>query len=169
MTRRRHVWETNLRVSTQSARRVTLTQRHGSVVGVGIQHMQIGEVADRTGLSLRTIRYYEEMGLVQPSTRSSGGFRLYTDADLSRLMLIKRMKPLDFSVEDMRDLLGVLDQLDAGPEENRAELLDRLAMYREAADVRVRALRERLATAEEFAKDLRREIGRQRRLAEKGR
>jgi MerR family copper efflux transcriptional regulator len=45
-------------------------------------------------------------------------------------------------------------------------LLDRLAMYREAADARVSALRDQLETAEEFAKDLRREISRQRRLAE---
>ena len=130
--------------------------------------MQIGEVAERTGLSLRTIRYYEEMGLVQPPSRTTGGFRLYTEADLARLMLVKRMKPLEFSVEDMRDLLGVLDALEACVDgaDGRDVLLDRLAMYREAADARVGALRDQLGTAEEFAKDLRREISRQRRLAE---
>jgi DNA-binding transcriptional MerR regulator len=130
--------------------------------------MQIGEVAERTGLSLRTIRYYEEMGLVQPPSRTTGGFRLYAEADLARLMLVKRMKPLEFSVEDMRDLLGVLDALEACVDgaDGRDVLLDRLAMYREAADARVRALRDQLGTAEEFAKDLRREISRQRRLAE---
>jgi DNA-binding transcriptional MerR regulator len=130
--------------------------------------MQIGEVAERTGLSLRTIRYYEEMGLVQPPSRTTGGFRLYTEADLARLMLVKRMKPLEFSVEDMRDLLGVLDALEACVDgaDGRDVLLDRLAMYREAADARVSALRDQLETAEEFAKDLRREISRQRRLAE---
>lgn len=133
--------------------------------------MQIGEVAERTGLSLRTIRYYEEMGLVQPPSRTTGGFRLYAEADLARLMLVKRMKPLEFSVEDMRDLLGVLDALEARVDgaDGRDVLLDRLAMYREAADARVSALRDQLETAEEFAKDLRREISRQRRLAEPGR
>ena len=65
--------------------------------------MQIGEVADRTGLSLRTIRHYEEAGLIAPSARSKGGSRLYTEADVSRLMVIRRMKPLGFSLEEMRD------------------------------------------------------------------
>ncbi|MDP9021544.1 MAG: MerR family DNA-binding transcriptional regulator, partial [Actinomycetota bacterium] len=49
---------------------------------------QIGEVADRVGLSLRTVRYYEEVGLIEPSDRTAGGFRLYTDDDISRLELI---------------------------------------------------------------------------------
>lgn len=130
--------------------------------------MQIGEVAERTGLSLRTIRYYEEMGLIRPSSRSAGGFRLYSDVDVARLMLIKRMKPLDFSVEEMADLLAVLDSLEAGEDAagDRAVLLDRMVMYREAADARVRALRQQLETAEEFAKDLRREITRRRRVSE---
>jgi len=138
---------------------------------VSLQRVQIGEVAERTGLSMRTIRYYEEQGLVTPSSRTAGGFRLYTDADVARLMLVKRMKPLEFSIDDMRDLLGVLDALEAGGtvQAQREMLLDRLRMYREAADARVRALQEQLQTAEGFAADLRREIGRQRRLAEPGR
>ncbi len=133
--------------------------------------MQIGEVAERTGLSLRTIRYYEEMGLVRPSARSTGGFRLYTEADVSRLLLIKRMKPLDFSVEDMRDLLGLLDLLEISPTEpgKREFLLDRLAMYSAVADARVLALHDQLETADRFAGDLRREINRQRRVLEPGR
>lgn len=127
--------------------------------------MQIGEVAERTGLSLRTIRYYEEVGLVVPSARSAGGFRLYTEDDVARLALVRRMKPLDLSLEEMRDLLGVLDALDAEPDaEARAALLDRLVMYREAADERCKALREQLDSAEEFTASLRRQITRQRRL-----
>jgi DNA-binding transcriptional MerR regulator len=133
--------------------------------------VQIGEVAERTGLSLRTIRYYEEMGLVRPSARSTGGFRLYTEADVARLLLIKRMKPLDFSVEDMRDLLGLLDLLEISPVEpdKREFLLDRLAIYSALADARVLAMREQLETADRFAGDLRREINRQRRVLEPGR
>lgn len=78
--------------------------------------MHIGEVAERVGLSLRTIRYYEEIGLISPSARSQGGFRLYLEADVARLQLVKDMKPLGFSLDEMRDLLGVLDKLDdTGP------------------------------------------------------
>lgn len=74
-------------------------------------HVHIGEVAERTGLSHRTIRYYEEMGLVTPSGRTSGGFRLYDEVDIDRLLLIKPMKPLGFSIEHMRRLLEALDTL----------------------------------------------------------
>ncbi|GAA3751401.1 MerR family transcriptional regulator [Salinactinospora qingdaonensis] len=122
-------------------------------------HMQIGEVAERTGLSLRTIRYYGEVGLVEPSARSRGGFRLYTDADVERLLLVKRMKPLDFSLEDMRDLLATLDRLaghEAAPRE-RDELLSRLRMFEEATAARCSALREELAAAEAFGERLRSE------------
>ena len=72
---------------------------------MGLHHRQIGEVAEQTGLSLRTIRYYEEVGLVTPSARSAGGFRLYSETDVARLRLIRRMKPLDFSLEEMKDVL----------------------------------------------------------------
>ena len=71
----------------------------------------IGEVAERTGLSHRTIRYYEEMGLVVPSARTEGGFRLYSEADVERLQLITPMKPLGFSIDEIRELLDALDTL----------------------------------------------------------
>lgn len=117
--------------------------------------MQIGEVATLTGLSLRTLRYYEEVGLVTPSARSAGGFRLYTAVDVDRFELVKRMKPLDFSLEDMRGLLAVVDALDAEPDEaERARLLGELESLRAAAEERVDTLRTRLAWAEEFAAGL---------------
>ncbi|ONF74504.1 MerR family transcriptional regulator [Amycolatopsis keratiniphila] len=115
--------------------------------------MQIGEVAERTGLSLRTIRYYEEVGLVVPSARSQGGFRLYTDPDVDRLELIKRMKPLGFQLEEMRDLLAILDPAPGSPEiEDPAA---RLAEFGETAERACVELRAKLAIAEEFAALLR--------------
>jgi MerR family copper efflux transcriptional regulator len=116
------------------------------------EYMQIGEVAERTRLSLRTIRYYEETGLVRPPTRTSGGFRLYTEADVERLALLRQAKPLGFSLDELRDLLGVLDALDRKQDPaQRGTLLDRLAMFREAAQARVQALRDELHKAESFA------------------
>ena len=115
--------------------------------------MQIGQVAERTGLSLRTIRWYEEEGLVGPTTRTGGGFRLYSGHDVARLEVIKQMKPLGFSLDEMRQLLTLLDDLDAGGED-RAALLDRLRMFHEAATARVRALEEQLRVAEAFAATL---------------
>jgi MerR family copper efflux transcriptional regulator len=129
--------------------------------------MQIGEVAERIGLSLRTIRYYEEVGLITPSARTPGGFRLYTEHDAVRLQVVKDMKPLGFSLDEMRDLLGVLDRLDGVDEagttpEEREALLERLAMFRVAADARTDALREQLRIAESFAGKLRRRLARHR-------
>jgi DNA-binding transcriptional MerR regulator len=121
------------------------------VTRVGL--LQIGQVAERTGLSLRTIRFYEEEGLVVPTTRTDGGFRLYSDDDVARLEVIKRMKPLGFALEEMRELLALLGDLDAGSGD-RAHLLDRLAMFHEAATARVTALRDQLAVAEGFAASL---------------
>ncbi len=126
------------------------------------QRMQIGEVADRTGLSLRTIRHYEEVGLVIPSARTKGGFRLYTAADVDRLMVIRRMKPLDFSLEEMRDLLSVTDRLSADEPLEEAEhkrLRERLDTYRKVADARCETLRAQLMAAEDFAATLRRRLG----------
>lgn len=130
--------------------------------------MQIGEVAERTGLSLRTVRYYEEVGLAAPSTRTQGGFRLYTEQDVQRLLVIKRMKPLDFSLGEMRELLATLDELDdldEGQPRGRERLLARLSMYWQAADARCEALRAQLANGEEFAAGLKRELARHQRSA----
>lgn len=117
-------------------------------------HMQIGEVAARTELSLRTIRHYEETGLVIPSARSQGGFRLYTEADVARLMVIRRMKPLGFTLDEMRDLLAVTDRLDAADGPTGAEheqLLARVREFERATLDRIADLRTQLARAEEFA------------------
>jgi DNA-binding transcriptional MerR regulator len=134
---------------------------------MGLHHMQIGEVAERTGLSLRTIRYYEEVGLVAPSARTTGRFRLYSETDVARLGLVRRMKPLDFSLEEMKDVLAVLDGLEAADpmSEEHHQLIGRLEMYREVTSSRVTALREQLEVAEGFSSDLRREISRQKKKA----
>ncbi|MFJ7231751.1 MerR family transcriptional regulator [Streptomyces tendae] len=121
-------------------------------------HMQIGEVASRTELSLRTIRHYEETGLVVPSARSQGGFRLYTEADVARLMVVRRMKPLGFTLDEMRALLEATDRLDLGDRQmsagERERLLERVRGFERAARQRVADLRTQLARAEEFAATL---------------
>ncbi|MFE9937455.1 MerR family transcriptional regulator [Streptomyces hirsutus] len=138
----------------------------GRIRHVDGKHMQIGEVAARTELSLRTIRHYEEAGLVVPSARSQGGFRLYTEGDVARLMVIRRMKPLGFTLDRMRELLAATDRLDGhagtGPPEGeeREELLESLRGFEEAARRRTAVLRTQLARAEEFATTLRERIER---------
>ncbi|WCO66227.1 MerR family transcriptional regulator [Iamia majanohamensis] len=122
------------------------------------QMHQIGEVADTVGLSLRTIRHYEEVDLVPPSGRTAGGFRLYTDDDIERLRLVKHMKPLDFSLDEMRTVLELRDTLaDGTPDDSVRE---RLVMYAALAEERCRNLRAQLENAEAMAAMLRREAGR---------
>ncbi|MBM0227499.1 MerR family transcriptional regulator [Micromonospora sicca] len=137
-----------------AASRDTGPEQHASGPATG-RLMQIGEAAERVGLSIRTIRHYEEVGLIVPSARSEGGFRLYTEPDLERLAVVKRMKPLGFSLDEMRDLLTVVDALDTATGAERAALLDRLDMFHTAATTRVTALRDQLAMAEGFADTLR--------------
>jgi DNA-binding transcriptional MerR regulator len=60
------------------------------------QGIQIGKVAERTGLSIDTIRFYQKTGLVKQPARSEGGFRLFTDADMKDLAFIKKAQELGF-------------------------------------------------------------------------
>ncbi|WP_216217212.1 MerR family transcriptional regulator [Amycolatopsis aidingensis] len=123
--------------------------------------MQIGEVAERTGLSLRTIRYYEEVELVVPSAHSQGGFRLYTEPDVNRLTLAKRMKSLGFQLEEMLELLAILDPVPDGPRID--DPASRLAEFAVIAERRCAELRAQLRSAEEFANLLRAQLALSRR------
>lgn len=117
--------------------------------------MRIGELAERTGLSLRTIRFYEEVGVLAPAPRTKGGFRLFTDSDLQRLLLVRQMKPLGFSVEEMRDLLAAVDRLAASTAEPaRSEAMLLVRGYQARIDERAAVLREQSGQAQKFAEDL---------------
>lgn len=111
--------------------------------------MQIGELAERTELSLRTLRHYDEIGLLEPTGRSEGGFRLYTEDDYERLMLIRRMKPLGYSLEQMGDLLRALDA-DQAKGSVRTEAAQLLAEFLTDAEQRRAKLEKQLAAADEF-------------------
>lgn len=66
--------------------------------------MNIGEVARRSGLPAKTIRYYEDIGLVTP-LRGANGYRSFRDSDLHKLAFLGRARSLGFSIEDCRGLL----------------------------------------------------------------
>jgi DNA-binding transcriptional MerR regulator len=72
---------------------------------------QIGEVATRIGFSQRTIRHYDDLNIIKPSARTAGGFRLYTEADVQRFLLIKPFKPLGIGLEEARTVTQALDVL----------------------------------------------------------
>ena len=94
------------------------------------------------------MRHYEEVGLLPPAERSPGGFRLYTDAAVERLLVVMQMKPLEFSLEQMRELLDAVDELRGHASAERAQQLRQtLAEYREEVARRTRRLEERLVGA----------------------
>ncbi len=115
--------------------------------------MQIGQVAARTELSIRTVRHYDDVGLVTPSARSAGGFRLYTEADVERLLVIRRMKPLGFTLAEMKQLLeslDILDDEDSTPE-LRAVAADCMRGFRGKVEDSSATMRRQLAYADELA------------------
>jgi DNA-binding transcriptional MerR regulator len=70
----------------------------------GLKYYQIGELAKLLDLSPRTIRYYEEIGLLNSVKRIEGGKRVYTDKDLQRLRFIQRLKHLGLALSEMLEL-----------------------------------------------------------------
>ncbi|MDR7330836.1 MerR family transcriptional regulator [Corynebacterium guangdongense] len=113
--------------------------------------LKIGEITEKTGLSIPTLRHYDSVGLVTPSGRSPGGFRLYNDEDIRRILLVRRMKPLGFTLEQMRDFLDAADALREGAADtDAAEARATLAQIRDEARARYEKLRKQVAYAEEF-------------------
>jgi DNA-binding transcriptional MerR regulator len=69
------------------------------------EKMRIGEFAEQAGVTPRTIRYYEDLGLLGPNQREGQGFRYYTEAELGRLKKIEALKQLGLSLEEIGDVL----------------------------------------------------------------
>ena len=74
-----------------------------------MERLKIGKVARQTGLTTKTIRYYEMLGLLKASQRTYSGYRIYDQKDVDRLAFIKKAKNLEFSLEDVRETLAIHD------------------------------------------------------------
>jgi DNA-binding transcriptional MerR regulator len=73
-------------------------------------YLQIGEAAERAQLTQRTLRYYEEKGLLSPPTRMDGGFRLYSPEDMERIGRIRQLKDLlGFSLAEIKEMIETED------------------------------------------------------------
>lgn len=71
--------------------------------------MNIGDAARRTGLPAKTIRYYEETGLIKPAARAANGYRDYSEQDVHKLKFVRHARGLGFSVEDCAQLLSLYE------------------------------------------------------------
>jgi DNA-binding transcriptional MerR regulator len=118
----------------------------------GVRLLKIQEAAAEVGLTARSVRYYEEMGLLRPAARSEGDYRLYDDSDLERLRFIKGLRDdAGFSLAEISRLL----------EDEEARERDHAAYH--ATDdplERLRLMRERVASFERQARTLRTKIAR---------
>jgi DNA-binding transcriptional MerR regulator len=86
---------------------------------------KIDDVAKITGLTKRTLRYYEEIGLIKPPERSNGKFRLYTDEDIEQIRkLILAREVLGFSLQELQEFLSLKEKV-----ERHSEEYNRLSPY----------------------------------------
>lgn len=74
--------------------------------------LSIGVVAKRTGATVPTVRYYEEIGLLPPAGRTEAGQRNFDEATVRRLVFIRRCRDFGFSIDEVRELVGLVDQPD---------------------------------------------------------
>src|SRR5271165_6664941 len=129
---------------------------------MGWPGMKVGEVARRTGLTVRTLHHYDDIQLLSPSGRSPAGHRLYTLKDLSRLQQIVSLRQLGFSLARIAEALGhpdsLLSVLERQLEATRGQLekAKQLCRRLEATAARLRAkgrasLEELLQTTEVIA------------------
>ena len=101
-------------------------------------YLQIGEVAERTGVTQRTLRFYEEKGLLKPPSRMEGGFRLYSEEDVSRVERIKQLQSLlGLSLAEIKEMVEAEEVKSQIRAEYRrdAEAEEKLRQIRAALDV----------------------------------
>ncbi len=102
--------------------------------------LQIGEAATRADVTQRTLRYYEEKGLLNPPTRMEGGFRLYSPEDMERVRRIKELRDLlGFSLADIKEMLEAEDVKQQVRSQWRrdADVSEKAAEVRRARDVTI--------------------------------
>jgi DNA-binding transcriptional MerR regulator len=115
--------------------------------------LQVGELAKRTGLTVRTLHHYDEMGLLKPSMHTEAGYRLYTRGDVARLQQVLSLRQLGFALEEIRDCL---DRPGFAPLEvirlHVARLREQIELQRKLCE-RLEALAEQFRTAGEVSAD----------------
>lgn len=87
--------------------------------------MNIGEAADITGLPAKTIRYYEDIGLIRPA-RAANGYRDYDDKDVHRLTFIQRSRSLGFTIDECRSLLSLYEDKERASSDVKALAMDKI-------------------------------------------
>ncbi|MCH9033429.1 MAG: MerR family transcriptional regulator [Planctomycetes bacterium] len=114
---------------------------------------KVGELATQTGVSVRTLHYYDEIGLLSPSQRSGSGHRLYGADDVVRLQQIKSCRQLGFSLAEIRDLLSRPDYAPQQVIQLHIERLEEQIQLQRRLCSRLEAIAKRLRAAEQVSVD----------------
>lgn len=117
-----------------------------AVANSGSHYLRVGDLARQTGKTVRAIHHYEELGLLEPATRSSGGFRLYHPAAVERVRWIDLLNGLGLTLHETQDMLDRWWDSDRGP-----EAMDEL---RQLFSAKLDATRENLRRMRELEKEL---------------
>jgi Cu(I)-responsive transcriptional regulator len=103
--------------------------------------MKISEVASHCGLSAKTIRYYEEIGLIEPASRGTNGYREYDGSALGQLQFLARARDVGFGLEESRQLLGLFKDSARQSVHARAMVLEKSGQLGEKIE-KLQAMRE---------------------------
>jgi MerR family transcriptional regulator, copper efflux regulator len=102
-----------------------------------MHQLKIGDLAKRTGTSAATIRYYEQIGLLRRAPRQAGGQRVYSRDDIERLTFIRRCREFDFSIEEVRALVAIVQD----PNSSCMDARDMAAEHLNAVRAKMRELK----------------------------
>ena len=96
------------------------------------QLYKIGQVSKKALVTVRTIRYYEELGLIEPAVRTKGGFRLYKEESIERLRFIQDLKLLDFPLFQIKEMFKIREVVQSGDEASHRIMRLLQSQHREA-------------------------------------
>ena len=107
--------------------------------------MNIGKAASLTGLTVKTVRYYSDIGIVKPDVDASTGYRDFSASDLAKLQFVAKARKFDFSIDDCRELLALYENTERSSKEVKALTLEKIS----AIDIKLtqlNSLREQLSS-----------------------
>ena len=89
--------------------------------------MNIGITAQLSGLTVKTVRYYSDIGIINPHVDTNTGYRNFTESDLAKLQFIAKARKFDFSLDDCRELLSLYENTERSSKEVKALTLEKIA------------------------------------------
>jgi DNA-binding transcriptional MerR regulator len=110
-------------------------------------HMQISDLAETLGITTRTIRLYEKLGLVEHPKRTDGRVRYYEKADVKRFKFVLKAKELGLSLEEMKELSQLYDQEHQVPEKSMPRLIELL-------DTHLKSIKQKVSTLQSLEEDI---------------